>query len=287
MFVPKPRTGTEQNGHIGVLLVSIRALRRFVSSKVRVDGTLGRKSWAGGRGDRSFAAAARSQAGFGRRGGVNRALCFAFEEGAGELPDLVEDVGELVVGVEEVEADVGVADGEFAGEGGGDDGVVEAVDEDGGLGEIGEVVVLAAVFDDRVAEVAGLAVGVVEDGEEAGAAPVFQRFFAEFGGEAGGEAEGGGEEEEAFDVGVAGGVEGGEVAAEAGADEDGLFAGGGAVDDGELAGEGEVLEVALGEVGDVEGDAVLAEALLEVAGFGGSGAAGEAVEVDVAHGVLR
>lgn len=199
---------------------------------------------------------------------------------------MVEDVGELVVGVEEVEADVGVGDRVFAGKGGRDDGVVEAVGEDGGLGEIGEVVVLAAVFDDRVAQVAGLAVGVVEDGEEAGAAPVFGGFFAEFGGEAGGEAEGGGEEEEAGDVGVLGGVEGGEVAAEAGADEDAFLAGGGAVDDGELAGEGEVFKVALGEVGDFEGDAAFAEALLEEAGLGGSGAAGEAVEVEVAHEAL-
>ncbi len=119
---------------------------------------------------------------------------FAFEEGAGELPDLVEDVGELVAGVEEVEADVGVGDRVFAGERGGDDGVVEAVGEDGGLGEIGEILIAAAVFDDRVAEIAGLSVGVVEDGEEAGLAPVFEGFFAEFGGVAGGEAEGGGEE---------------------------------------------------------------------------------------------
>ncbi len=85
-------------------------------------------------------------------------------------------------------------------------------------------------------------------------------------------------------MGVAGGVEGGDVASEAGADEDGLLARGSAVDDGELTGEGEVFEVALGEVGDVEGDAMAAEALGEVAGFGGSRAAGEAVEVDVAHG---
>jgi hypothetical protein len=199
------------------------------------------------------------------------------------MPDLLENAGQCVVRIQEIQADVGVAGGEFLGEGVGDDVVAEAVEDEGGLGKVRKVLVVSGVLDHRVTEVPQGAVGVMEDGEAAGAAPFLHTFRSQISGPAGGEAEGGSEEDEAADVGVAGGVEGGEISAKAGADEDGFFSGDFAFHDGELAREGEVFKVAFGEIGHLEREVQAPEPIEEEFRFFRGGAAGESVQIDVTH----
>jgi hypothetical protein len=68
-------------------------------------------------------------------------------------------------------------------------------------------------------------------------------------------------------MGVSCGIQGSEVSAQAGTDEGHRIAADGAVDDGELAGDGDVLEVTVGEVGNVDGNAGTLQKGTEVPGF--------------------
>src|SRR5205823_3125321 len=100
-----------------------------------------------------------------------------------------------------------------------DDVVVETVEDQGGLAEIGEILVAGGVFDEAVADLADVVLAVVKDSESVRAAPAFHFGRTEALGPAAVEAEGGGEEDQAADRGVAGGEEAGQPAAHAGADQ--------------------------------------------------------------------
>src|ERR1035437_10728295 len=79
---------------------------------------------------------------------------------------------------------------------------------------------------------------------------------------------------------VAGGIEGGQIAAHAGTDEGYGFARGCPLDDGKLAGDGEPLEIAGSQVRNVDVGSGGFQALAEITGLAGSGRGSEAVKID-------
>src|SRR5262249_2122407 len=138
------------------------------------------------------------------------------------------------------------------------------------------------IFEEPVAKAAPALQAVVVDLHPAALAPEPDGFLAQGFGPATRETEAGGEQHErAEGAGVASGVEGGEVSAEARANRDRwrqfLDA---LVDDFELAGDGELLEVAASKVREIYGDADLGEALMEKLSFAGLGSRGEAVQIE-------
>ena len=94
------------------------------------------------------------------------------------------------------------------------------------------------------------------------------------------EAQGGREQNEAVDFRMAGGIEGGQVAAEAGTDDDYSLAAAEAIDQGELFRESQAFEIALSEIGDLDGEAEGREFVREEAGLAGGRAGSKAVQIE-------
>ena len=122
--------------------------------------------------------------------------------------------------------------------------VAAAVQDQGGLGDVRVVLIALPVFDERPGQPHHALLAVMEDLQEAGALPAVERFRAQGFRPAPGEAERRRHQDHPAHFGVAGGVEGGQVTAHAGAHQDARLACGGVCDHLQLSGEGEVFEVA-------------------------------------------
>jgi hypothetical protein len=111
---------------------------------------------------------------------------------------VVEDVEQVVAGVEDFEGGIGVVGGELLRVADGNGVVVRAVEDEGGLGEIRVGFEAFAIGQKLVAEFAIAVVGVVEDVDGAGATPGGHCGGTEALGPALCEAEGRGEQDHAF-----------------------------------------------------------------------------------------
>src|ERR1035437_5367406 len=128
---------------------------------------------------------------------------------------------------------------------------------------------LGWVLEQGVGEPALAVLAVVKDVNRAGCAPGIDRGDAHTLGPPGREAKGRRQQYHARHFRMPGGVERGEVASQAAADERHRVAGGGAFDHAQLAADGEVLEIAGREIGDVDQGTRGAQACGEELGFAG------------------
>ena len=185
-----------------------------------------------------------------------------------------------MTGIEDFEAHVGVGGGEILGKFRRHDVVVGAVEDERGLAEIRVVRILAGIFEKSVGEPAGAILAVVEDLDRAGVAPLGDGVGAHPFLPSAGKTERGSEQDDARDFGVAFRIERGQVSAHAAADQRDGLAGGGAFDHLQLGGEGEMFEIAIGQVGNIDGSAGVAQPLCEESRLAGCGRRGEAVEIE-------
>jgi len=193
---------------------------------------------------------------------------------------VIQDVEQVVAGVQDFEQGVGMRGGELARIADGNRIVVRTVENERRLSEIGIVFEALAVGQELITKPAVAVFGVMENFDGAGVTPGGERGGTEAFRPPAREAKGRGEQDGPGHVGMARRIEGGEISAKAGAHERHRFAADGAVDHGELAGDTEALEIALGEIGNIDGGACVLEERPEIPGFRRVRTGSEAVEVD-------
>lgn len=165
------------------------------------------------------------------------------------------------------------------------DRIIETVQQQARLRKIGERPVLFGVLEQAIAQLSVTSCSVMKDGNGAVFSPIGEFFGAKFGAPKLAEVKGGREQDEAFDFGVFGGEERGEIAAQAGTDHVDGFAADGVFDDQKLAGERQIFEIGR-QIERFGGNTVRGEFFNEIAGFAGLGTGGEAVEINDTHPTL-
>src|SRR6266508_1862845 len=196
------------------------------------------------------------------------------------LLDLVDGVQQLMIRVEDFQLDIrmlaaillGIIRRYFR--------VMPAMKKQCRLREGRRVRILQAVLVKCVMQFARAAVAIVVEFEPAFLLPLVHPGLAENLREAPDKSECGSQQDHPLNLGIKAGMNGGEISAQARADQGNRFAAGEALDQGELARDGEVFEVALVQIGHFQFDANCVESVAKVTRLMGGRAGSETVQVN-------